>query len=38
MEKTPRYRHELKYQISRGEHLALRSRLRAVMKPDPSHR
>ena len=35
MEKTPRYRHELKYQISRGEHLALRSRLRAVMKPDP---
>lgn len=35
MEKETRYRHELKYRISCGEHLAIRSRLRAVMKPDP---
>ncbi len=35
MEKSPRYRHELKYSISRAEHLALRSRLRAVMQTDP---
>ncbi|MBP1580078.1 MAG: polyphosphate polymerase domain-containing protein [Oscillospiraceae bacterium] len=35
MEKAPRYRHELKYSISRAEHLALRSRLRAVMQTDP---
>lgn len=31
----PRYRHELKYRISRGDQLALRSRLRAIMQPDP---
>lgn len=29
------YRHELKYCISCGDYLALRSRLRAVMQPDP---
>lgn len=34
MEKTPRYRHELKYQISRGEHMALRSRLKAVLRTE----
>ncbi|MGN1351168.1 MAG: polyphosphate polymerase domain-containing protein [Anaerovoracaceae bacterium] len=30
----PRYRHELKYQISRSDYMALRQRLRTVMKPD----
>lgn len=29
------YRHELKYCVSCGDYLALRSRLRAVMQPDP---
>ena len=35
MELTGNYRHELKYQISPADHLALRQRLRTVMKPDP---
>ena len=35
MELTGSYRHELKYQISSAGHLALRQRLRAVMKRDP---
>ncbi len=35
MEETPCFRHELKYDIDRAEYLALRQRLRAVMKPDP---
>ena len=34
MGKTPRYRHELKYQISRSDYMALRQRLRTVMRPD----
>ena len=28
-------RHELKYAVSPADYLALRSRLRAVMRPDP---
>lgn len=32
---TPRFRHELKYEISRADYLSLRQRLRAVMSPDP---
>lgn len=35
MELTGSYRHELKYAITPGGYLALRQRLRAVMKPDP---
>ena len=35
MELTGSYRHELKYQISPADALALRQRLRAVMKCDP---
>ncbi len=35
MDLTGNYRHELKYQISPADHLALRQRLRAVMKHDP---
>ena len=35
MELTGSYRHELKYQISPADALALRQRLRAVMKRDP---
>lgn len=34
MGNMPRYRHELKYQISRSDYMALRQRLRTVMKPD----
>ena len=34
MEKTERYRHELKYQIHYADYLAVRQRLRQVMKPD----
>ncbi len=34
MKQLERCRHELKYQIDYGSYLALRSRLRAVMKPD----
>ena len=34
MEKEARYRHELKYQISRSDYLALRQRLKPVMKQD----
>ncbi len=30
------YRHELKYKITYSDYLALRSRLRTVMKPDPN--
>ena len=30
------YRHELKYKITYADYLALRSRLRTVMKPDPN--
>lgn len=29
------YRHELKYSVSRADYLALRARLRLVMRPDP---
>ena len=29
------YRHELKYSVSRADYLALRARLRPVMRPDP---
>ena len=29
------FRHELKYAVSPADYLALRSRLRAVMRPDP---
>lgn len=35
MELTGSYRHELKYRISPADRLALRQRLRAVMKSDP---
>ena len=35
MELTGTYRHELKYQITPADHLALRQRLRAVMQRDP---
>ena len=35
MEFTGSYRHELKYPISPADALALRQRLRAVMKRDP---
>ena len=35
MEKTLRYRHELKYDISYFDYLALRGRLRAAMQSDP---
>lgn len=35
MNQDKHYRHELKYPISYGEYLALRSRLRVFMKPDP---
>ena len=35
MELTGNYRHELKYQITPADHLALRQRLRAVMQQDP---
>ena len=34
MEKTERYRHELKYRISLADYYAIRQRLRPVMKPD----
>lgn len=34
MAETPHYRHELKYPVDYGTYLAIRSRLRAVMKPD----
>ena len=30
-----KYRHELKYNISFGEYMILRPRLKAVLKPDP---
>lgn len=33
--KGPGFRHELKYEIDQGTYLALRQRLRPVMKPDP---
>ncbi len=35
METPKHYRHELKYMISYGDYLAMRSRLRAVMSADP---
>ncbi len=35
MEAGKHYRHEMKYAVSYGEYLAMRSRLRAVMSPDP---
>lgn len=35
MQKTENYRHELKYHISVGEQIALRQRLRSVMRLDP---
>lgn len=35
MEQEKHYRHELKYAIPYGDYLALRSRLRAIMTPDP---
>ena len=34
MTEAPRYRHELKYEIDPASYLALRQRLRPVMKPD----
>lgn len=38
MNPTPNYRHELKYQISKADHYALRQRLQSVMKRDPHTR
>ena len=38
MNPTPNYRHELKYQISKADHYALRQRLKNVMKRDPHTR
>ena len=35
MEQTKHYRHELKYQIPYADYLALRGRLRQIMKADP---
>ena len=35
MQQTANYRHELKFAIPYGEYLALRTRLRLIMKPDP---
>ena len=35
MEKQPRYRHELKYDISIFDYYAMRGRLKAVMQSDP---
>ncbi len=35
MQEQGKYRHELKYSISRADYLAIRSRVRAIMKPDP---
>ena len=35
MEQTKHYRHELKYAISYPDYLAMRTRLRQVMTPDP---
>lgn len=35
MELQNKYRHELKYSISRADYLAIRSRIRTVMKSDP---
>ncbi len=35
MQQSNAYRHELKYSISYADYLALRQRLRPVMKPDP---
>ncbi|MBO4266518.1 MAG: polyphosphate polymerase domain-containing protein [Lachnospiraceae bacterium] len=35
MEDIKRYRHELKYSVSYTDYLAVRKRLRRIMKPDP---
>ena len=35
MQLEKHYRHELKYAVSYGDYLALRGRLRALMRPDP---
>lgn len=35
MDSDKRFRHELKYEISRGDYLAMRSRLRKIMSADP---
>ncbi len=35
MELQNKYRHELKYSVSRADYLAIRSRVRTVMKSDP---
>ena len=35
MEKRPRYRHELKYEISYFDYLTMRPRLKAIMQSDP---
>ena len=35
MDSEKHYRHELKYEISYPEYLAMRKRLRLIMKPDP---
>ncbi|MBQ8905942.1 MAG: polyphosphate polymerase domain-containing protein [Ruminococcus sp.] len=35
---SPRYRHELKYEIGTAQYLALRPRLKAVMQPDENVR
>ena len=35
MEEKKHYRHELKYAVSYTDYLAIRKRLRMIMKPDP---
>ncbi|MBR5422046.1 MAG: polyphosphate polymerase domain-containing protein [Lachnospiraceae bacterium] len=35
MEREKHYRHELKYDIAYADYLAMRTRLRSLMKPDP---
>ncbi len=35
MELNNKYRHELKFSVSKADYLAIRSRVRTVMKPDP---
>ena len=35
MEQIRNYRHELKYEIPYAEYVAMRARLKLIMKPDP---
>lgn len=35
MQEVKHYRHELKYPVSRGDHIAIRSRLQKIMSRDP---